>query len=55
MPNLHHQCESKGTVKARVNIKLKYVLGPEILVALADPNAIEIMPNSDVKSDYPLN
>jgi hypothetical protein len=35
MPNLHHQDESKGSVKARVNIKLKRDLGPEILTVLA--------------------
>ena len=55
MPNLHHQDKSKGSVKARVKIKLERDLGPEILAALADPKTIEIMLNSDGKSDYPLN
>ena len=55
MPNLHHQDESKGSVKARANIKLERDLGPEILAALADPKTIEIMLNSDGKNDYPLN
>jgi len=50
MPNLH-QDESKGSVKARANIKLEHDLDPEIL-ALADPKTIEIMLNSDGKSDY---
>ena len=50
MPNLH-QDESKSSVKARANIKLEHDLGPEIL-ALADPKTIEIMLNSDGKSDY---
>ena len=49
MPNLHHQDESQGSVKARANIK--HDLGPEIL-ALADSKTIEIMLNSDGKSDY---
>jgi hypothetical protein len=35
MPNLHHQDESKGSVKAPANIKLEFDLGPEILTALA--------------------
>jgi hypothetical protein len=52
MPNLH-QDESKGSVKARANIKLEHDLGPEIL-ALADPKTIEIMLNLDGKNDYPL-
>ena len=55
MPNPHHQGESKGTVKGRANIKLGYVLGPEILAALADPKTIEIMLNLDGKSEYPLH
>jgi len=50
MPNLH-QDESKTSVKARANIKLEHDLGPEIL-ALADSKTIEIMLNSDGKSDY---
>ena len=50
MPNLH-QDESKSSVKARANIKLEHDLGPEIL-ALADSKTIEIMLNSDGKSDY---
>jgi hypothetical protein len=54
MLNLHHQCVSKGTVKAHATIKLKCVLGPEILVALFDPKTIEIMLNSHGKNDYPL-
>jgi hypothetical protein len=50
MPNLH-QDESKSSVKTRANIKLEHDLGPEIL-ALADSKTIEIMLNSDGKSDY---
>jgi hypothetical protein len=34
MPNLHHQDESNGSVKAPANIKLEVDLGPEILTAL---------------------
>ena len=55
MPKLHHQDKSNGPVKARAKIKLERDLGPEILAALADPKTIEIMLNSDGKSDYPLN
>ena len=55
MPNLHHQNESKSSVKACTNIKLERDLGPEILAALADSKTIKIMLNSVGKSDYPLN
>ena len=51
MPNLH-QDESKSSVKARARIKLERDFGPEILAALADSKTIEIMLNSDGKSDY---
>jgi hypothetical protein len=54
MPNLHED-KLKYCAKAHAKIKLERDLGPEILAALADPKTIEIMLNSDGKSDYPLN
>jgi len=54
MPNLHED-KSKYFAKAHDKIKLERELGPEILAALADPKTIEIMLNSDGKSDYPVN
>ena len=54
MPNLH-QDKSNVPVKASAKIKLERDLGPEILAAFADPKTIEIMLNSDGKSDNPLN
>ena len=54
MPNLH-QNKSNDPVKGSAKIKLERDLGPEILAAFADPKTIEIMLNSDGKSDYPLN
>jgi type IV secretion system protein VirB11 len=54
MPNLH-QDKSNDPVKASAKIKLERDLGPEILAAFADPKTIEIMLNSDGKSDNPLN
>ena len=55
MPKLHHKNKSISSVKARAKIKLERDFGPEILAALADPKTIEIMLNSDGKSDNPLN
>jgi hypothetical protein len=54
MPN-QHEDKSKHSLKARAKIKLEHDLGPEILAVLADPKAIEIMLNSDGKSDYPID
>ncbi|MDO9207006.1 MAG: hypothetical protein Q7T91_02025 [Sulfuricurvum sp.] len=51
MPYLHHLGKSKGSVKARTKIKLERDLGPEILAAIAGPNTIEIILNSDYTSD----
>ena len=55
MPKLHYQNKSISSVKARAKIKLERDLGPEILTALADPKTIEIMLNSDGKSNNPIN
>jgi hypothetical protein len=41
MPNIHHQDESKGFVKARANFKLECDLGPKILAALADSKPLK--------------
>ena len=52
MPKLHHQNKSISPSKARAKIKLERNLGPEIMAVFADPTTIEIMLNSDGKSDY---
>ncbi len=51
MQYLPHLGKSKGPVKARTKIKLERDPGPEILAAFADPKTIEIILNSDYKSD----